>query len=107
LEWFRNSINQITRELPAFTFNCKTGFLALSNNIPYTYGKLSKANKALALDGKLLSVFRQILGGLFSLQTTMGIGIIIYVIHGKEIGNFLGLFKARVKRENLQIKENT
>jgi hypothetical protein len=52
----------------------------------------------------LLSVFRQILGGLFSLQTTMGIGIIIYVIHGKEIGNFLGLFKNKSKTRKLADK---
>jgi hypothetical protein len=81
-----NSINQITRELPAFTFACQNRFLALSNNIPILtdeIGKLSKANKALALDGKC-GVFNKILGGLFSLQTTMGIGILLFIIRVKK-----------------------
>lgn len=29
-----NSINQLTRELPAFTYSMQTGFMAISNNIP-------------------------------------------------------------------------
>ena len=29
-----NSINQITRELPAFSVSANTGFLAISNNLP-------------------------------------------------------------------------
>jgi len=29
-----NSINQLTREMPAFTYSVQTGFMALSNNIP-------------------------------------------------------------------------
>jgi len=29
-----NSVNQLTREMPAFTYSVQTGFMALSNNIP-------------------------------------------------------------------------
>lgn len=95
-----NSINQITRELPAFTFSAQTGFLALSNNIPILtdeIGKLQRANKELIAQGKpVTSVFSQILGGVFSLQTAMGVGILLFTLYGKQIGEFVtGLFKSK------------
>ena len=87
-----NSINQITRELPAFTFSAQTGFLALSNNIPILtdeIGKLVTKNKELKASGQeTTSVFKQILGGVFSLQTVMGIGILLFTLYGKEISAF-------------------
>lgn len=87
-----NSINQITREFPAFTFSAQTGFLALSNNIPILtdeISKLQKANKELIAQGKpITSVFSQILSSVFSLQTAMGIGILLFTLYGKEISNF-------------------
>lgn len=87
-----NSINQITREFPAFTFSAQTGFLALSNNIPILtdeISKLQKANKELIAQGKpITSVFSQILSSVFSLQTAMGVGILLFTLYGKEIGNF-------------------
>ena len=88
-----NSINQITRELPAFTFSAQTGFLALSNNIPILtdeIGRLVDKNKELAKQGQpVKSVFSQILGSIFSLQTAMGIGILMFTLYGKEIGAFI------------------
>jgi chromosome segregation ATPase len=79
-----NSINQITRELPAFTFSAQTGFLALSNNIPILtdeIGRLIDKNKELAKQGQpVKSVFSQILGSLFSLQTAMGVGILLFTL---------------------------
>ena len=88
-----NSINQITRELPAFTFSAQTGFLALSNNIPTLtdeIGKLQRANKELIAQGQpVKSVFSQILGSVLSLQTAMGIGILLFTMYGKEIGAFV------------------
>jgi len=93
-----NSINQITRELPAFTFSAQTGFLALSNNIPILtdeIGRLVEKNKELAKQGQpVKSVFSQILSGVFSLQTAMGVGILLFTLYGKEIGSFVsGLMK--------------
>lgn len=88
-----NSINQITRELPAFTFSAQTGFLALSNNIPILtdeIGRLVEKNKELAKQGQpVKSVFSQILSGVFSLQTAMGVGILLFTLYGKEIGAFV------------------
>jgi len=93
-----NSINQITRELPAFTFSAQTGFLALSNNIPILtdeISKLSKANKELVAQGQpVKSVFSQILSSFLSWQTAMGVGILLFTMYGKEIGDFASkLFK--------------
>jgi Skp family chaperone for outer membrane proteins len=95
-----NSINQITRELPAFTFSAQTGFLALSNNIPILtdeIGRLIDKNKELVKQGQpVKSVFSQILSSLFSLQTAMGVGILMFTLYGKEIGEFVsGLFKTK------------
>lgn len=95
-----NSINQITRELPAFTFSAQTGFLALSNNIPILtdeIGKLQRANAELVKKGEpVKSVLSQILGGVFSLQTAMGVGILLFTLYGKEIGEFVkGLFNSK------------
>lgn len=88
-----NSINQITRELPAFTFSAQTGFLALSNNIPILtdeIGKLVDRNKELKASGQeTTSVFKQILGGVFSLQTAMGVGILLFTLYGEKIINFI------------------
>ena len=87
-----NSINQITRELPAFTFSAQTGFLALSNNIPILtdeIGKLVQKNKELKASGEqTTSVFKQIATGFFSLQTLMGVGILLFTLYGKEISEF-------------------
>lgn len=88
-----NSINQITRELPAFTFSAQTGFLALSNNIPILtdeIGKLQRANKELIAQGlPVKSVFSQILSSLLSLQTAMGVGILLFTLYGDEISSFV------------------
>jgi hypothetical protein len=85
-----NSINQLTRELPAFTFSAQTGILALSNNIPILtdeIGRLVKVNKQLVAEGKpVTSVFSQIISGVISLQTAMGVGILLMTMYGKEIG---------------------
>jgi hypothetical protein len=42
-----NSINQITRELPAFTYSAQTGFLAISNNLPILFDEISKVSQIL------------------------------------------------------------
>lgn len=42
-----NSINQITRELPAFTVSAQTGFLAISNNLPTLFDEIEKVSAKL------------------------------------------------------------
>jgi chromosome segregation ATPase len=88
-----NSINQLTREMPAFTNSVQTGFMALSNNIPIFTDAISNAiaqNKALQSEGKpTTSVLKQLAGAFFSWQTLLGVGITLLTVYGKEIGEFI------------------
>jgi len=55
-----NSINQLTREMPAFTYSVQTGFMALSNNIPIftdAIGNAVRINKELQAQGKPFFIF--------------------------------------------------
>lgn len=93
-------INQITRELPAFTYSAQTGFMGIANNIPILVDevtRLSKANKELtAGGGKAVPVWKQLVSGMFSWQTLLSVGITLMTVYGKEIGNFLtSLFKGK------------
>mgnify|MGYP001462631525 CR=1 FL=1 len=105
----QNSINQISRELPAFTYSAQTGFMAISNNIPILVDEINRlkvANAALNAEGKKgVPVWRQVVSGLFSWQTALMLGVTLLTVYGKEIGNFfVSLFKGS-KAIN-QAKEN-
>ena len=94
-----NSINQLTREMPAFTYSVQTGFMALSNNIPIFTDAISNAisqNKELQAQGKpTTSILSQLAGAFLSWQTLMGVGITLLTVYGKEIGEFISkAFKA-------------
>jgi DNA repair ATPase RecN len=88
-----NSVNQLTREMPAFTYSVQTGFMALSNNIPIFTDAIKNAidqNKFLQAEGKpTTSVLKQLAGAFFSWQTLLGVGITLLTVYGKEIGEFL------------------
>lgn len=94
----QNSINQISRELPAFTYSAQTGFMAIANNIPILTDQISQLrseNERLAASGqKGVPVWKQLVGGLFSWGTALSLGITLLTVYGKEIGEFIGsLFK--------------
>ena len=84
-----NSINQISRELPAFTYSVQTGFLALSNNIPILTDEIARLraeNLKLAESGQpTVSVFKQITSALFSWQTLLSVGITLITVFGGKI----------------------
>ncbi len=93
-----NSISQLTREFPAFTFSVQTGFLALSNNIPIFFDQIRQTQleiKALRAEGKQVpGLFKQIASSVFSAGTLLSVGITLITVFGKEIGNFISaLFK--------------
>lgn len=95
-----NSINMITRDLPAFTFSAQTGFMAISNNIPMLadeIGRLTKRNKELLASGqKTKPVWKQVVGSLLSWQTALSAGIVLLTVYGKEIGEWVSsLFKGK------------
>lgn len=89
----QNSINQITRELPAFTYSFQTGFMAISNNVPIAIDEINRlraANQALIASGqKATPVWKQFVSGIFSWQTAMMAAITILTVYGKEIGDWV------------------
>lgn len=84
-----NSINQLSRELPAFAINANIGFLAISNNLPILFDEIKKitaANKELAASGNpTTSVFKQLTGALFSWQTALSVGVTLLTVYGGKI----------------------
>tara|TARA_R110002012_G_scaffold267666_2_gene451570 strand:+ start:24209 stop:27625 length:3417 start_codon:yes stop_codon:yes gene_type:complete len=88
-----NSINQISRELPAFTYSAQTGFLALSNNIPILadeIGRLRVQNEALVASGaKGVPIWKSVLQNLFSWNVALSLGVTLVTIYGDEIAAFL------------------
>lgn len=84
-----NSINQLTREAPAFAVSLNTGFMALSNNIPIFTDeiiKLTNANKELAKSGQpTKSVLGQIATSFFSLQTAISLGVTLLTLYGGKL----------------------
>ena len=87
------SINQLTREMPAFTYSMQTGFMAISNNIPMFVDQINMAkiaNQGLAASGMpVQSVFKQVATSLFSFQTLMGVGITLLTVYGAKIYEWL------------------
>ena len=89
-----NSINQLTREMPAFANSLNTGFMAISNNLPMLIDEINKlkiANKELAATGQpTKSVFGQLAASLFSFQTLMSVGITLLTVYGSKIVEWAG-----------------
>lgn len=93
-----NSINQLSRELPAFTYSAQTGFLALSNNIPILADQielLRKKNLDLVSSGqKAIPVWKSLSSAILSFQTALSFGVTLLTIYGGEIVSWIGsLFK--------------
>ena len=84
-----NSINQLSREAPAFANSMNTGFMALSNNFPALFDAISgirEQNKALAAEGKpTVSVLKQLAGAIFSWQTLISVGVTLLTLYGGKI----------------------
>lgn len=94
----QNSINQISRELPAFTYSAQTGFMAISNNIPILVDEISRLkveNDALVASGKKgIPIWKQIISSMLSWHTLLSVGVMLLTVYGKEIGNWISaLFK--------------
>lgn len=89
-----NSINQLTREAPAFVNSINTGFMALSNNFPALFDAINgirEQNKALAAEGKpTQSVFKQLAGAVFSWQTLLSVGVTLLTLYGGQLIKWVG-----------------
>lgn len=81
-----NSINQLTREAPAFANSINTGFMALSNNFPALFDAIKgirEQNALLIAQGKpTKSLFSQLVGGVFSFQTALSLGVTLLTLYG-------------------------
>ena len=97
-----NSINQLSREAPAFAVSMNTGFLAISNNIPTLVDEINKlkvANKGLIAQGKpAKSVFKSLAGAILSWQTLISVGVTLLTLYG---GKLIELIK-----KNLDLKSS-
>lgn len=93
-----NSINQLTREMPAFANSVQTGFMAISNNLPIFFDSMQQIiaqNKELQAQGKpTQSVFKQLISSVFSFGTALSIGVTLLTIYGKEIVNWVSTLMA-------------
>ena len=94
-----NSINQLSREMPAFANSISTGFMAISNSLPQLFdeiNKIKKANVELAKSGQpTTSAFKQVLSGIFSWQTALSVGVTLLTLYGAKMIDFIGnLFSA-------------
>lgn len=105
-----NSINQITREMPAFANSIQTGFMALSNNIPILVDEIaavSKNVKAMREEGqKVPSVFSQVMKSFFSWQTLLSVSVTLLTIYGKDLIEWIGtLFKGKEAIDRLKLAQ--
>lgn len=87
------SIQQIAREMPSLAMGPQMFFLAISNNLPIFADQVKYARmeyEALTQAGqKATPVWKQILKSLFSWQSALSVGIMLLVMYGKEIGNWI------------------
>ena len=88
-----NSINQLTREAPAFANSINTGFMALSNNFPALFDAINgirQQNAALVAEGKpTTSLFKQLVSGLFSWQTLLSVGVTLLTLYGGKLVDWI------------------
>lgn len=101
-----NSVNQLTREMPAFANSMQTGFMAISNNLPIFFDEISKikqGNEDLIKQGQpVKSVFSQIGASIFSVGTLLSVGVTLLTIYGAKIVEFV----SHLGDENNAIKDS-
>lgn len=87
------SIQQIAREMPSLAMGPQMFFLAISNNLPIFADNVQRAREEydmLVKSGqKAVPVWKQILKSLFSWQTALTTGIMLLIMYGKEVGNWV------------------
>jgi hypothetical protein len=106
-----NSVNQLTREMPAFTYSMQTGFMAISNNIPMFVDQINnvrRANEGLIAQGKpVQSVFSQLATAIFSWNSAISIGVTLLSVYGEKLINFFtGAKQSKQALEDLTNSQN-
>lgn len=84
-----NSVNQLTREMPAFANSVGTGFMAISNNLPIFFDeikKLKQANVELQASGQpTQSILKQVGASIFSVGTALSVGVTLLTVYGAKL----------------------
>lgn len=90
----QNSINQLTREMPAFANSVQTGFMAISNNLPILFDSIQQAQqeiKMLRMQGEQVpGLFKRLTSSLFGWGTALSVGVTLLTFYGKEMTDFVG-----------------
>jgi len=99
-----NSINQLTREMPAFANSVQTGFMAISNNLPVFFDAIQQIieqNKELRAQGQpTQSVLSQLGASFFTLGTALSVGVTLLTVYGKDLVELaFGLTEAEKAQE--------
>lgn len=104
-----NSINQLSREMPAFANSVQTGFMAISNNLPVFFDAVQgiiDQNRELQAQGQpTRSVLSQIGSSLLSVQTLLSVGVTLLTVYGKDIVNYFTSGSESVEEFEKNIKE--
>lgn len=84
-----NSVNQLTREMPAFANSVQTGFMAISNNLPMFFDELQKIKKAnieLKAQGiQTQSALTQLGSSIFSWGTALSVAVTLLTLYGAKL----------------------
>lgn len=98
-----NSINQLTREMPAFANSVQTGFMAISNNLPIFFDAIQQTNaelKIMRANGEATpSLFSKLSSSILSVGTALSIGVTLLTIFGDEIVDAIFNTKAKAKAD--------
>lgn len=104
-----NSINQLTREMPAFANSVQTGFMAISNNLPIFFDAISnirKENAALRADMQpTKSVLSQLGSAFFSWGTALSVGVTLLTLYGSKIWESISGSKKKTEALEIQKKK--
>lgn len=83
------SINQITREMPAFANSAQTGFMAISNNLPIMFDAIANTRREIArlrAEGQQVpGLMRQLATSFFSVGTALSVGVTLLTLFGGDL----------------------
>jgi hypothetical protein len=102
------SINQLSREMPAFANSVQTGFMAISNNLPMLFdelNKIKKANVELKSQGlETKSMLSQLGKAVFSWGTALSVGVTLLTLFGAKmidwVANALSPANEELEKQN-------
>jgi len=98
-----NSINQLTREMPAFANSVQTGFMAISNNLPIFFDAIQQANaeiKLLRANGEATpSLFQKLTSSVLSWGTALSVGVTLLTVFGDNIVDAIFNTKEKAKAD--------